>query len=124
MKRSRILKGVAALSAGVLLLSACGGNGSSTETTGGNEPTGGEAAETSITWWHNSNSDPGKAFYEEVAAEFEEANPGVTVTIEALQHEDMLTKLEAAIQSGDMPDICMERGGGDMADHVAADRLK
>lgn len=124
MKRSRILKGVAALSAGVLLLSACGGNGSSTETTGGNESTGGPAAETSITWWHNSNSDPGKAFYEEVVAEFEEANPGVTVTVEALQHEDMLTKLEAAFQSGDMPDIFMERGGGEMADHVAADLLK
>ena len=32
----------------------------------------------------------------------------------------MLTKLDAAFQSGDAPDIYMERGGGELADHVEA----
>lgn len=127
MKRSRILKGVAGVSAAVLLLSACGDSGSSTETTGGStaDPTGeGQVVETTVTWWHNSNTDPGKGFYEEVIAEFEADNPGVKIEVEALAHDDMTTKLEAAFQANDVPDIFMERGGGEMADHIAAGLLK
>ena len=41
-----------------------------------------------------------------------------------MQHEDMLTKLDAAFQSGDAPDIYMERGGGELADHVEAGLTK
>ena len=37
-----------------------------------------------------------------------------------MAHEDMVDKLAAAFQSGDMPDIYMERGGGELADHVDA----
>jgi raffinose/stachyose/melibiose transport system substrate-binding protein len=32
----------------------------------------------------------------------------------------MVDKLEAAFQSGDVPDVYMERGGGELADHVEA----
>ena len=32
-----------------------------------------------------------------------------------MAHEDMLTKLDAAFQTGDAPDIYMERGGGELA---------
>ena len=73
-----------------------------------------------ITWWHNSNTDPGKAYYEKVAKDFEASHPGVTIQVSAMQHEDMLTKLDAAFQSGDAPDVYMERGGGELADHVEA----
>jgi raffinose/stachyose/melibiose transport system substrate-binding protein len=48
----------------------------------------------------------------------------VTVVVEAMQHEDMGTKLDAAFQSGDMPDIYMERGGGELAAHVEAGLTK
>ena len=37
-----------------------------------------------------------------------------------MAHEDMVDKLDAAFQSGDVPDIYMERGGGELADHVDA----
>ena len=37
-----------------------------------------------------------------------------------MAHEDMVDKLDAAFQSGDIPDIYMERGGGELADHVDA----
>lgn len=92
-------------------LAACGG-GSDGGNAGGDENT--------LTWWHNSNTDPGAGYYEEVAAAFEEANPGTTIEISALPHEDMLTRLNAAFQSGDVPDVYMERGGGELADHVEA----
>lgn len=101
----------AALCAGVLLTAtACGSDDSGDSGSG----------KTTITWWHNSNNDPGKAYYEKVAADFEKANPDVDVKISAMAHEDMLTKLDAAFQSGDAPDVYMERGGGELADHVEA----
>lgn len=117
MKSSRFIKGLALAATVSLLATACGSGEGSDNTA---DPDG----NTTITWWHNSNSDPGKAFYEEKAKEFEAANEGVTVKIEALQHEDMLTKLEAAFQSGDLPDVYMERGGGELKDHVAAGLTK
>jgi raffinose/stachyose/melibiose transport system substrate-binding protein len=91
---------------------------------GGGE--GGKPADgkTTITWWHNSNNGDGKAYYEKVAADFEAAHEGVDVEVNAMQHEDMLTKLDAAFQSGDAPDVYMERGGGELAAHVAAGLTK
>jgi raffinose/stachyose/melibiose transport system substrate-binding protein len=101
---------LALLCAGMTLTAACGG---------GDESAGGGDDDT-ITWWHNSNNEPGKGFYEKVAADFEADNPGVTVEVTAMAHEDMVDKLAAAFQSGDLPDIYMERGGGELAAHVDA----
>jgi raffinose/stachyose/melibiose transport system substrate-binding protein len=97
-------------SAAVLGISACGGGD------GGSQS---EAGDDTITWWHNSNNEPGKGFYEQIAKDFE-AETGVKVEVQAMAHEDMVDKLEAAFQSGDVPDIYMERGGGELADHVEA----
>ena len=94
----------------LLVATACGDDGDSEEGDGG----------TTITWWHNSNNEPGRGFYEQAAKDFEADHPGVTVEISAMAHEDMVDKLEAAFQSGDIPDIYMERGGGELADHVEA----
>lgn len=104
---------LAALCVGALMATAaCGGDDGST-----GDDNGGDAT---ITWWHNSNNEPGKGYYEQVAKDFEDANPGVDIQISAMAHEDMVDKLEAAFQSGDVPDVYMERGGGELADHVDA----
>ena len=87
---------------------------------GGGEAANGGGDENTITWWHNSNNEPGKGFYEQVAADFEADHPGTTVEVTAMAHEDMVDKLAAAFQSGDLPDIYMERGGGELAAHVDA----
>ena len=116
MARNRALSAVAIL-ATASVLAACGGGDSSS---GGDS--GGDG--TTLTWWHNSNSDPGKAYYQKVADDFEAANPGVTIEISALAHEDMLTRLDAAFQTGDTPDVYMERGGGELASHVEAGLTK
>ena len=119
---TRKMRGAAIVALGAsvtLLASACAGQGGGTGG-GGGDDAGGGGDENTIVWWHNSNNEPGRGFYEQVAADFEEANPGVTIEIEAQAHEDMLTKLDAAFQSGDMPDIYMERGGGELAAHVEA----
>ncbi|PZR52166.1 ABC transporter substrate-binding protein [Xylanimonas oleitrophica] len=119
---TRKIRGAAIVALGAsiaLLASGCAGQGGSSSSSGSN---GGD--ENTITWWHNSNTGEGKEFYDKVAADFEAANPGVTVQVSAMQHEDMLTKLDAAFQAGDAPDVFMERGGGELADHVEAGLLK
>ena len=108
-------RALAALCAGVLTVRpACGGGGASDESGG----------DTTITWWHNSNNEPGKGYYEQVAKDFEADHPGVKIEISAMAHEDMVDKLDAAFQSGDIPDIYMERGGGELADHVEAGMVR
>lgn len=122
---TRKMRGAAVVALGAtvaMLASACAGQG--TQNQGGSGENTEEGGAQTITWWHNSNNDPGKGYYEQVAADFEEAHPGVTIEIEAMQHEDMLTKLDAAFQANDAPDVFMERGGGELADHVEAGLLK
>ncbi len=105
---------LAAICAGVLTFAACGSDDSSDESGGS----------TTITWWHNSNNEPGMGFYEQTAKDYEADHPGVKIEISAMAHEDMVDKLDAAFQSGDIPDIYMERGGGELADHVDAGMVR
>lgn len=118
MMRTTVLRTLA-LGAGIALLATACSSGDA-----GDDSTDGASGDTTITWWHNSNTGDGKDYYDKVAADFEAANPGVTVEVTAMQHEDMLTKLDAAFQSGDAPDVYMERGGGELADHVEAGLTK
>ncbi|WP_028644367.1 ABC transporter substrate-binding protein [Nocardioides sp. URHA0020] len=105
---------LAALCAGVLAFAACGSDDSSEESGG----------TTTVTWWHNSNNEPGMGYYEQVAEDYEGDHPGVKIKISAMAHEDMVDKLDAAFQSGDIPDVYMERGGGELADHVDAGMVR
>ncbi len=107
-----------------MLLAACGGD-SDNGSEGTDEPSAGSGDEAvTITWWHNSNTDPGMGYYQQVADDYMAENPNVTIEIEAMAHEDMVTQLEAAFQSGNMPDIYMERGGGELRQHVEAGLTK
>jgi raffinose/stachyose/melibiose transport system substrate-binding protein len=122
--------------AGALFATACAGQGGDSDDNGADPAVdndngseqgtdeGDSDAPVTITWWHNSNNEPGRGVYEQAAADFMEANPHVTIEISAQEHEDMGTRLNAAFQSGDMPDIYMERGGGELAAHVAAGLTK
>ena len=115
MRRSR-RAALALLCSGVLMgAAACGGGGDSASASAS-----ASGDDNTITWWHNSKNQPGKGYYEQVAKDFEASHPGVTVEVQAMAHEDMVDKLEAAFQSGDVPDVYMERGGGELADHVDA----
>lgn len=127
MARMRARAG-AAMALGVsaaMLLAACGGSSDDGGSEGTGGSTGGSTEDTvTITWWHNSNTDPGKGYYEQVAADYMAEHPNVVIEIEAMAHEDMVTQLEAAFQSGNVPDIYMERGGGELRQHVEAGLTK
>ncbi len=111
MKTRKTLAVSAALLAGAVALTACGGGG---------EESGSSDGSVEMTFWHNSTTGPGKAYWEDTVADFEAANPGVTITIQSIQNEDMDGKLQTALNSGDAPDIFMARGGGKLADVVEA----
>ena len=112
MNARKILAVSAALVMGVAGLSACGGGD------GGGEATSGGDVE--MTFWHNSTTGDGKAFWDATVAAYEADNPGVTIKVQAIQNEDMDGKLQTALNSGDAPDIFMARGGGKLADVVEA----
>ena len=76
-----------------------------------------------ITWWHNSNTDPGKGYYETVAKDFQASHPGVTIQVSAMQHEDMLTKLDAAFQTQDGDAALLAYAQSYVGARILAERL-
>lgn len=96
---------------------------------GGSAPAGSASAPASesgpvtMTFWHNSTTGDGKKYWEDTVAAFEKEHENVTITIQAIQNEDMDGKLQTALNSGDDPTIFMARGGGKLADVVAADQV-
>ncbi|MDN3309869.1 extracellular solute-binding protein [Microbacterium oryzae] len=103
----------AAAVAGAMTLTGCAA-------AGGAEGDG----DVAMTLWHNSTTGDGKQYWEDAAAAFEEENPGVSIEVQSIQNEDMDGRLQTAVNSGDMPDIFMARGGGKLADIVAAGAVK
>lgn len=110
MQTRKTLAVAAAVLIGAAGLSACGGSADGTSGDGTVE----------MTFWHNSTTGEGKAYWADTVAAFEQENPGVTITTQSIQNEDMDGKLQTALNSGDAPDIFMARGGGKLADVVAA----
>lgn len=116
MNSRRMLVASAALVAGALALSGCGAGGDS-----GGDSDGGDVT---MSLWHNSTTGPGKDFWDTTVADFEAANPGVTIEIQSVQNEDLDGKLQTALNAGDAPDLFLQRGGGKMAAMVKAGQLK
>lgn len=82
---------------------------------------GGGDGDVTITWWHNGTGEPLLGFWEEVAQEFEDAHPGVTVNVEAYQNEELQrTLIPNALRSGDGVDLYQQWGAGELAAQVEA----
>ena len=105
-----------------MLLAACGGG--DTEVPGSDTTPGSDVVEdVTLTFWQNATTGAGAAFWDDTAATFEADHPNVTIEIQAIQNEDLDGKLQTALNSGDAPDIFMQRGGGKMAAMVEAGQL-
>lgn len=94
-------KGLVALSAAALLLTACS-SGSDTADT----PAASSAGPLSgtVVFWDTSNEAENKVF-KELAAEFEAANPGVTVDVQLVPFAEAQNKYKTAAQAGNAPDV-------------------
>ncbi|PPI67372.1 sugar ABC transporter substrate-binding protein [Rathayibacter rathayi] len=113
MKFRKIAVATAALFGAVAALSGC-----SAQDSGSSDGT------VAMTLWQNSTTGPGQEFWEKTITDFEAANPGVSIESQAIQNEDLDGKLQTALNSGDAPDIFLQRGGGKLAAMVAGGQLK
>ena len=111
-------KSAALVATAALALTACGG---STEGTTSSDPASG-GGDVALTWWHNSNTGAGKDYYDKVAADFEAANPGVTITLETFDPAIYGQMLQDALATGTAADIvhlpgaaCALAAGGEAA---------
>jgi raffinose/stachyose/melibiose transport system substrate-binding protein len=83
----------------------------------------GSGGKVTMTFWHNATTGDGKAFWDKTVADFEAANPNVKIEIQSIQNEDLDGKLQTALNSGDAPDVFLQRGGGKMAAMAKAGQL-
>jgi raffinose/stachyose/melibiose transport system substrate-binding protein len=116
----------------VLVLAACGdGTAEETATTGepgaatttGAEPTtttGAAAEPVTIEWWHIQNTDPMMTVWQDMANEFMEANPNVTINITVMENEAFKAALQTNLQAGEVPDLFQSWGGGGLREQVDA----
>lgn len=113
--RLKSIIAVAAAAATLLSMGACGNSSSEGSSSDG---------KVTLTLWHNSTTGDGKAYYENVAKEFEAKYPNVKVDIQAIQDEDFKGKIQTALQDPDSaPDIFFQRGGQEMQNMVDAGQL-
>ncbi|UJW29353.1 ABC transporter substrate-binding protein [Saccharothrix sp. AJ9571] len=96
-------------------LTACSGGGDSASENADGPVT--------FTWWHNSTTDTRKAVWEQIAADYQAANPGVSFKIEPVQNEQFQTKIPLALQSDSPPDIYQQWGGGQGAGQLPSGKV-
>lgn len=116
MAPKKFLAVAAAMALSAASLTACSGDDE-----GGDSGSGGKVE---MSFWHNATTGPGKAYWEKTVADFQTANPNVTIKIQSVQNEDLDGKLQTSLNSGSAPDIFLQRGGGKMAAMVEAGQLK
>ena len=113
--RSRTLGVLAGTMAAALALSACSTGPEASDYKEGDSYT--------LTVWTNYTGEAGLAWFDSVAKEFEAAHENVTVKAQHIQNEELDGKLQTALNSGDAPDIFLQRGGGKMRDMAEAKQL-
>jgi raffinose/stachyose/melibiose transport system substrate-binding protein len=112
-----------------VVLSACGGAGTTSPgTTGSTAPSAAASVSPSeastepvtIEWWNIGTQDPGKSLNQAMADEYTTAHPNVTINITILENEAFKTKLATDMQAGSAPDLFQSWGGGVLAEQQAA----
>ena len=77
-------------------------------------------------WCIATESDANRPAYLKAIEEYEKANPGVKIEMEAFENESYKTKIKAAMMGGDtedLPDIFFSWSGGFLGEFVNADRV-
>ncbi|WP_019135364.1 ABC transporter substrate-binding protein [Cellulomonas massiliensis] len=115
--KKRILSGLALGASVALLATAC----STSEEPGGSGSggTGGEKVTLTV-WENNTAGEKGPKFWADTKAAFEKDHPNVTIEIVPVPNEDLDGKLQTAMNGGNPPDVFLQRGGGKLAEMVAA----
>ena len=112
-RKIRAAAAIALIGATALVASGCSAGSDASE----------DGGKVTMTFWHNSTTGPGKAYWASTVKAFEEKYPNVTIKTQAIQNEDLDGKLQTALNSGSAPDIFLQRGGGKMAAMADAGQL-
>lgn len=113
-RKIRAAAAIALIGATALVATGCSAGGNAAD-----DGTG----KVTMTFWHNSTTGPGKAYWASTVKAFEDKYPNVTIKTQAIQNEDLDGKLQTALNSGDGPDVFLQRGGGKMDAMIAAGQL-
>jgi len=113
--RAGTLGVLAGTMAAALALSACSSGPEASDYKEGDQYT--------LTVWTNYTGEAGLAWFDGVAKEFEGSHKNVTVKAQHIQNEELDGKLQTALNSGDAPDIFLQRGGGKMRDMAKANQI-
>ncbi len=92
MNSKRTIAVLAAATMTAAGLAACGGGG------------GGEAGSTTISFWTHTHP-PMIEVYEQLIAEYEEANPNITIDYQTIPNNEFGTKMLTSLSNGSGPDI-------------------
>ena len=114
-RKNRFAAAIAIAAGTALLATGCSSGGAADDGSGNGKVT--------MTFWHNSTTGPGKAYWADTVKAFEKKNPNVTIKIQAIQNEDLDGKLQTALNSGDGPDVFLQRGGGKLNAMINAGQL-
>jgi raffinose/stachyose/melibiose transport system substrate-binding protein len=115
----------AATSAAAAATSAAGGSSAAAPTSAAAATSAATSDEkVTLTWWHNATADPGKSYFQAVAAAYTKLHPNVTFKIQPIQNEQLDTKLSLGLESGNPPDIIQSNGGGKLAAYVKAGKIQ
>lgn len=115
MKRYRVLLSLLAVIA--MILVGCGnGSNSNSGSSGSNKVT--------INWWHISTTDPLLTAWQNLANQYMQSHPNVTIKITVIANDPFKTKLNTAMQAGTPPDIFQSWGGGVLQQYAQAGLLK
>src|ERR1700710_1210342 len=112
----RKMRGAAAVAVGASIALLAAGCAASSDG-------GSKTDKVSMTFWQNSTTGPGQAFWKSTVANFEKAHKNITIKMQSIQNEDLDGKLQTALNSGSAPDIFLQRGGGKMAAMIKAGQL-
>jgi raffinose/stachyose/melibiose transport system substrate-binding protein len=88
------------------------------------EPAPEEKEPVTITWWHIQTEESQKAYWQDLADRFMDANPHVTIEITVMENENFKAKMTTVMQTGEVPDLFQSWGGGTMNAQVEAGLLK
>jgi raffinose/stachyose/melibiose transport system substrate-binding protein len=99
-----------------LTLAACGGSSNSSPSSSGSK-------HVTLTWWNNATTGDLKTVWDQAVTAFHAAYPNVTIRSEPLQNEAFTTKVPAALNSNNPPDIFQQWGSGQLATQVPSGKL-
>jgi raffinose/stachyose/melibiose transport system substrate-binding protein len=94
---------------------------------GGKVEQGGTAAtqgKVTFSFWHLDTTEPDRSFWKDLADQYMQQHPNVTIQITVLENEAFKTKLATLMQSGDPPDLFRSWGGGVMIEYAKAGLLR